>query len=201
VTRLVVDFVFLPLIGAVHGYLTNVVAVRLLFRPRRPLRVGPWTLQGVVPRRRAELTAAVAEGVARELLSLEDLAAGLFTEGLEQRLRTRLERHLAERLDARLPRFLPPPLRSVLLRATIDLVGREAAAALPPLLAEAGEGMRRLPVADLVRRRLDALDLEALERLVVRAAGHELRSIERLGLWLGLGVGLAQGLFLHLIGR
>ena len=33
-----------PLIGAVIGYCTNYIAVKMLFRPLYPVKIGNWTL-------------------------------------------------------------------------------------------------------------------------------------------------------------
>ncbi len=48
----------LPFIGAFIGWATNVIAIRMLFRPHRPVRVPmtPLILQGVLPRRHADLS-------------------------------------------------------------------------------------------------------------------------------------------------
>ncbi|HIC99296.1 MAG TPA: DUF445 family protein [Pyrodictiaceae archaeon] len=37
--------------GAIIGYITNVVAVKLLFHPQKPVRIGPFTVQGLIPAR------------------------------------------------------------------------------------------------------------------------------------------------------
>ena len=45
-----------PLIGAVIGYFTNYLAVKMLFRPRREIKIGSKTLPftpGVIPERKA----------------------------------------------------------------------------------------------------------------------------------------------------
>ena len=47
-----------PAIGAVIGYCTNYVAVKMLFRPLKPIRIGKFTLPftpGVIPKRKKEL--------------------------------------------------------------------------------------------------------------------------------------------------
>ncbi len=63
-----------PLLGAAIGYVTNSVAIRMLFRPLHELRLFgvrvPFT-PGVIPRRRHELAASIADMVARELLTPE----------------------------------------------------------------------------------------------------------------------------------
>ena len=40
-----------PLISAMIGYLTNVVAIKMLFHPREPIRMLGLEIQGLLPRR------------------------------------------------------------------------------------------------------------------------------------------------------
>lgn len=70
----ILPWVLPPLLGACIGYLTNSVAIRMLFRPLRERRVFgvrvPFT-PGVIPRRRHELAESIGNMVARELLTSE----------------------------------------------------------------------------------------------------------------------------------
>lgn len=63
----------LPIVlGAFIGYLTNSVAIRMLFRPVRPIRLFRLTLPftpGVIPRRREELAESIGRMVSRDLLT------------------------------------------------------------------------------------------------------------------------------------
>lgn len=63
-----------PLIGAMIGYVTNAVAIRMLFRPFREVRLLgvrlPFT-PGVIPRQRADLAERIGRMVARQLLTPE----------------------------------------------------------------------------------------------------------------------------------
>ena len=65
-----------PLIGAVIGYCTNYIAVKMLFRPLHPVKVGNWTLPftpGIIPRGKARLAKALGNAVGEHLLTKEDL--------------------------------------------------------------------------------------------------------------------------------
>ena len=59
-----------PVVGAAIGFITNDIAIRMLFRPLREYRVlgirVPFT-PGIIPRRRREL----AEAIGRMILSAE----------------------------------------------------------------------------------------------------------------------------------
>ena len=68
-------WIVFPLVGALIGYATNWLAVKMLFRPHRPKGFGPLRFQGVVPRRQEALAESIAETVQDELISAEDVAA------------------------------------------------------------------------------------------------------------------------------
>ena len=65
-----------PVLGAIIGYVTNAVAIRMLFRPYREWRVLririPFT-PGIIPRQRYKLAENIGQMVAKELLTAETL--------------------------------------------------------------------------------------------------------------------------------
>jgi hypothetical protein len=67
-------FLLPPIVGALIGWGTNWLALKMLFRPIVPFRLGPWSIQGVIPRRQGALAANLGEMVERELVSHHDLA-------------------------------------------------------------------------------------------------------------------------------
>ena len=72
-----------PLIGAVIGYATNWVAVKMLFRPREEIRLFGWRLPftpGVIPKGKERLARAVGRAVEKQLLTEEVLKEVLLSE-------------------------------------------------------------------------------------------------------------------------
>ncbi|GAB6090142.1 DUF445 family protein [Spirochaeta dissipatitropha] len=69
-----------PAAGAVIGYLTNAVAIRMLFRPLRAYHIGklrvPFT-PGIIPRQRERLAESIARMVGQTLLTPESLLGHL----------------------------------------------------------------------------------------------------------------------------
>ncbi|HXF43547.1 MAG TPA: DUF445 family protein, partial [Pyrinomonadaceae bacterium] len=65
----------LVIFATVHGYLGAWIAVRMLFRPRRPFKVFGLTFfpQGMIPRHRDRLAAAIGRAVGDELVSQETI--------------------------------------------------------------------------------------------------------------------------------
>lgn len=196
--------VSLPLISALVGWLTNRLAVQMLFHPRRPWRLGRWSYQGLIPRRQRDIAAKAGEIVARDLLNSHVLKAEVERIDIQPYLDTYADRLVKERLAPRLQNI---PLLGRLVNESVveylhgvlrEEMGREA----PALLRQfASEAERHLEVQRLVEERVQALDLENLEAMIKRLAGREFRQIEILGGVLGLLVGLAQMGVMLLSGR
>lgn len=62
--------------GALAGGITNSVGVWLLFHPHQPLRLGPFTLHGVIPKNQERLAKAASRPVALELAKGLDQVLG-----------------------------------------------------------------------------------------------------------------------------
>jgi len=96
-----------PLLGAIIGYVTNRIAIRMLFRPLRPWRVlglrVPLT-PGIIPAKRGELATRMGEMVGSHLLTGEDVRQALERPGF----RTELKGAVDEKLTAFLDRELGP---------------------------------------------------------------------------------------------
>ena len=74
-----------PIIGAAIGYFTNYIAVKMMFRPLYPVKIGSRTLPftpGIIPRGKSRLAKAIGEAVGKNLLTEESFAETL-TEKLE----------------------------------------------------------------------------------------------------------------------
>lgn len=189
------ELLFLPPVGGLIGWLTNRLAIRLLFYPHNPWRVPllKWQLQGILPKRRAQLARTIGEALERELLSAGDLVQYLAKPGLREELVSNLVAVAAERLDRRVPVFLPQQLRELLSGYFQDFLRQEAEAVYDQLLSGVKERLEvELSVGELVEQRLLAIDLVELEALVVRVAGRELMFIEVLGGILGFFIGILQ---------
>ncbi|RNL65498.1 hypothetical protein EFK50_03630 [Nocardioides marmoriginsengisoli] len=67
----------LPVLGVVVGWCTNLLGMWLIFAPAEPRKVGPFTVQGLFPRRQAEAAVVYAELIAGEVITLERIGQHL----------------------------------------------------------------------------------------------------------------------------
>ena len=78
-----------PLIGAVIGYFTNMIAVKMLFYPKKEIRIFGRRLPltpGVIPKGRPRLAVSIGQTVQTYLLTNEDIKAHLLSPQVEQKI-------------------------------------------------------------------------------------------------------------------
>ena len=82
-------YILPPLIGAVIGYFTNYIAVKMLFFPHEEKRIFgiriPFT-PGAIPKGKARLAKAAGRIVKNDLFTMEDISGKLLTEEVEMPL-------------------------------------------------------------------------------------------------------------------
>jgi hypothetical protein len=91
-----------PLLGAVIGYVTNDIAIRMLFRPLTEKRLFgvrlPFT-PGIIPKQRYELAESIALMVSNELITADAVRRQMATPAFRERLESNLQSLLASLLD------------------------------------------------------------------------------------------------------
>jgi uncharacterized membrane protein YheB (UPF0754 family) len=187
-------WITIPAIGAVIGWSTNWLAVKMIFRPIRPRRFLGLRLQGLVGRRQQELARAIGRVVGTHLVEHKDLVASLDILDFQSILGNVLERGLAPKLQEL--RGLPliggyltearvADLRNAIVQSV--MVHRQS------ILDEVEKGLSKgLDVPHLVETKVATFAVEKLEALILEVAGRELRAIVVLGGLLGALIGLLQ---------
>jgi uncharacterized membrane protein YheB (UPF0754 family) len=193
----------LPLIGALIGWFTNYLAVKMIFRPAEPIRVFPGlTLQGLIPKRRQELAHKIAETVEQELLGHQDIRGALedpeyqahFLSLLEQRFEGFSQNHMGQ-MNPLIQAFISPELASKVKEALV----KEVADHLPALVKSMASHLEdKLDFRQIVTSRIEGFEIDRLESIVLRIASKELKHIELLGALLGFLIGVVQAVLAYL---
>ncbi len=192
-------WVLLPVLGAAIGYGTNLLAVRMIFRPIEPKNVLGFRVQGLIGRRQADIARSIGGVVGDHLLSHQDLVKALEAADLEGLLDRLLEDRLPEvlaglkknlgplagMLDAFLTAERMADLRRKLVRKLLE--DREVLVTQLERALEEG-----LDVSAVVEQKVAEFPVRRLEELILHVAKRELRSIEVLGGVLGGLIGLVQ---------
>ncbi|MHB1126472.1 MAG: DUF445 domain-containing protein [Bacillota bacterium] len=198
-----IQWLLIPLIGAFIGWITNVLAVRAIFRPYREIRIPILNLrfQGLIPKYRDELARNIGQVVEQKLFSWEDFVGWMSNDATQARVADMITNRVRVRLQQRMPTFIPLSVRELLGKMFEDLLRRE----IPQLLVQLGSDLARevsggLKLADMIEKKLGQYDLRGLEDIVLSVAARELRHIEVLGAILGFIIGLVQVALLSVVG-
>src|SRR5687768_13942376 len=122
-----VQIVLLIFFATAHGYAGAWLAVRMLFRPRKPFKVLGITLfpQGMIPRHRDRLASAIGKAVGEELVSQETIMEELLGKDfLRRKIRAVIDSYSQEIVSQTYPSLidsLPSNLRAPVLEAITSL--------------------------------------------------------------------------------
>lgn len=193
------EWYLLPIVGALIGWFTNHVAIRMLFRPQRPWRAGPLRIQGVLPRRQAELARIIAETVEKELAPVDELLDTLDLDAYSDEVARKIVEHVERRLGERLPEFIPPPIGKMVGSFARSMVEREAPGLVREMFGEVKERLKTdIRLGSFVQQKVAQFDTSRLERIALHVARTELKTVEYLGGALGFFIGLVQAALISL---
>lgn len=86
-----------PLIGAGIGYVTNWIAVKMLFRPLKPIQIGKFTLPftpGIIPKNKIRIAESIGKSISENLLTEESITNVLLSDKKLQELKLQIEKYL-----------------------------------------------------------------------------------------------------------
>lgn len=188
-------YILIPTVCALIGWTTNAIAVRMIFRPRRPISILGFKIQGLIPRRQADLARNIGETIETRLLTHQDIQEALtneeIQEDLEKVIREQVDHFLKEKLGSN------PLLGSFLQGEMAENIKRMLTEQLKTGLLGFMDGMlesveKRLDLKAIVQQRIENFDMRTLEEIILSIASRELKTIEVLGGVLGFLVGLGQ---------
>ncbi|MGI5880914.1 MAG: DUF445 domain-containing protein [Syntrophomonadaceae bacterium] len=190
---MLIKILLIPLISALIGYVTNVVAIRLLFWPRKPINLGFYELQGVLPKRQAEIAVSVGDLVEEQLLSLDEIFEKINTPQTMEMAIVKTVRVLRYKLDNMLPRFLPAMVVQLVGDIMEKVVRQEAPGLINQLIESGHEYLSKdIQIRKIVAQKIIDFDLDQLEDMIRSVSNKELTFIEVLGGVLGFIIGLVQ---------
>ena len=86
-------YIMPPLIGAIIGYVTNWIAVKMMFRPLKPIKIGKFKLPftpGIIPKNRNRIAKSIAVAINDNLLTNSDLTDKLMSNDIQDSIREKV---------------------------------------------------------------------------------------------------------------
>lgn len=192
-----VKILFLGVIGGIIGWITNILAIKLMFRPVRPVNIPIINLkiEGLIPKRRKEIAKSIGDVVEQELISVEDIINNMIKEEDKDNLMKALQLKVDEIIEQKLPPFIPVSFKGMIKEYLDKIIKEEIGHVIGDLSGYlVHKSANRIKIGKMVEDKINEFDLEKLEEIIINIAKKELKHIEVLGLILGFFIGILQGL-------
>lgn len=194
-------WIAIPALGGIIGWVTNWIAVKMIFRPLKPRWCLFFRLHGLVPRRQAELAKSIGRVVGTHLVEHRDIVRGLNKLDFDGILGSVLDRGLGPKIaELRSLPLIGGFLTEDRVRDLRNSIVRGIMVHKDDVLDEVERGLSSgLDVPKLVESKVASFEILKLEKIILEVASRELRSIVVLGFVLGVLIGLGQAALIHFL--
>lgn len=196
------EAIFLIAVGSIIGWLTNVLAIKMLFRPIKPFRIPLLniTIQGLIPKRRHDISKSIGEVVEKELVSIHEIFDELVTEENKQEVILIIKEKLLKVVDYKIPSIIPYSIKSKIIDYFEEQINKDAMAILDSSIdGIINKSVHKIRIGEMVEEKINELELENMEKLILSITSRELKYIELLGGILGGMIGLIQVVIIRML--
>ena len=188
--------VIMVIISAAIGWITNWVAIKMLFRPHNEINLGLFKIQGLIPKRRAEIGTGIADVIQNELISIKDVIANIDREEFSKRLNDLIDDVLEKNLKTKVKEKFP-----VMQMFFSDKMAKDVSNTIKGIVMENQEKIfeifsnyaeENIDFSTIITDKISNFSLDKLEEIINSLAKKELKHIEVIGAILGAFIGLVQ---------
>jgi len=190
------------LIGAIIGWITNLVAIKLLFKPYEPYKIPilNFELQGLIPKRKNEIAKSIGKIVEQELLSVNDILVHMLDSDKKVALLPIIKFKIKSTIQNRIPSIIPSGLVTLIVNYIDEVIDQEGEKVISEIMESiVNEASSMIQISKIVEDKVNEFSTEKLEEVVLEIAKKELKHIEILGGILGGIIGIVQGFIVLLL--
>ena len=184
------------LISGAIGWITNWVAIKMLFRPHKEINFGLFKIQGLIPKRKAEIGTGIASIIQNELISVKDVISNIDREEFSKRLNSLIDDVLDKNLKKKVKEKFP-----LLQMFFTDKVAKDVGNTIKNIVMENQEKIfeifsnyaeENIDFEVIISDKISNFSLDKLEEIITLLANKELKHIEVIGAILGMIIGAVQ---------
>lgn len=191
-------------VGTLIGWFTNYLAIKLLFRPHREINFLFFKIQGLIPKRRDEISENIAGVVEQELISVSDIAERLKGSNLDEEIvdelvdkiiGVKLQKSILEKnplLKMIVNDSLMDKLKSYFKKAILENK-EEILAKILKVVEE------KIDFREIMVEKMTNFSLDEIENIILKISKKELKHIEIIGGVLGGIIAVFQFLLMMLL--
>lgn len=194
--ELVIRLLLIVGIGAGIGWVTNYVAIKMLFRPYKEINLGIFKIQGLLPKRKHEIGESLAEIIQQELVSLKDIINSMDKTVIEDKIEKVIDDMLDQKLGSEIKKNFPMLamfLSSDMLDKIKSIIKNSILENKDKIIEMFSQYLEEnVDFKGIIVKNVDAFSLEKLEAVTYLLAKREFKHIEVIGAVLGALIGFIQ---------
>lgn len=186
----------IPVISAFIGWITNWIAIKMLFHPREPKKILGMTFQGIFPKRQQQFADKLGKLVSAEFLSFDDIEQKISSPENLKKIMPMIEQHVDEFLRTRLSDEMPVISMFIGDKTISKLKGalmKEIEELFPAVMKQYAANLKtELDLEQIVTRKVAAFSSDKLEEVLYQIMSKEFRFVEIIGAVIGFIIGAVQ---------
>jgi uncharacterized membrane protein YheB (UPF0754 family) len=195
--------IIIPASSAFIGWITIRIAITMLFRPKKPVRVMGFTIQGIFHKRQLQFAEQLGELVSKELLSFSDIEEKITSADNIKKIMPVAEKHIDEFLRTRLGEAFPM-IGMFIGEKTINqlktLFMNELETIFPVIIKGYMQNLQQeLDLKQIVTSKVAAFSVDKLENNLYQSMASALRAVHMMGAAIGLLAGIIQLLIITVL--
>ena len=192
----IIKILILAVIGGLIGYITNVIAIKLIFRPINPIKIPILNIEiiGLIPKRKVEIATNIGTIIEDQFLSVDEIIDDMITHKDKQDIIDYIKVKINLMLNEKMT-LISSTIRSLAQNYISEIIEEEIREAIDDVSEEIiSKAKSRINIKEIVENKINELDLYELESIILQIVKNELKHIEILGFILGLFIGVIQGI-------
>lgn len=189
-------YVITLLLASFTGWFTTWVAIKMLFHPRKPMKIFGITIQGIFPKNQRLIAEKLGQVVSKEFLSFAEIEQKVTDPANLQKLRPDIEGHIDHFMRHKLKEVFPM-ISMFIGEKTVsqfkDAFLMELESLFPLLMKNYMNKLENdLDLEKIVTEKVVGFSSEKLEEILLQITKREFQFLELISAFFGLLIGLIQ---------
>ncbi len=186
----------IPVISAFIGWVTNWVAIKMLFHPREPKKFLGITFHGIFPKRQQQFAEKLGKLVSEEFLSFSDIEQKISSPENLKKIMPMIENHIDDFLRHKLSEQMPVLSMFIgdkTINSLKEVFMKELEILFPQVMKQyAGNLKAELDLEHIVIQKVSNFSSDKLEEILYQIMSKEFRFVEIIGAVIGFIIGVVQ---------
>lgn len=186
----------IPVISAFIGWVTNWVAIKMLFHPREPKRFLGITFHGIFPKRQQQFAEKLGKLVSAEFLSFSDIEQKISSPENLKKIMPMIETHIDDFLRHKLSNEMPILSMFIgdkTINSLKEVFMKELEILFPQVMKQYAANLKtELDLEHIVIQKVSNFSSDKLEEILYQIMSKEFRFVEIIGAAIGFIIGVVQ---------